>query len=158
MSPMRCANASCDAAIEAAYMYLPIVMVGCIVEKLCVQPFGNVRSELRRLASQCKRRETIMAARCAVCGKGPQVGYTVSHSHIRNKRTFRPNLQPVHTTVDGENVRVRVRQVPQGRQGPARGRVSARYIALNPVRVSTRRGFALPGGMWRRCGSGGTAG
>ena len=30
-----------------------------------------------------------MAARCAVCGKGPQVGYTVSHSHIRNKRTFR---------------------------------------------------------------------
>ena len=40
-----------------------------------------------------------MAARCAVCGKG---------THIRNKRTFRPNLQPVHTTVDGENVRVRV--------------------------------------------------
>lgn len=33
-----------------------------------------------------------MAARCAVCGKGPQVGYTVSHSHIRNKRTFRPNM------------------------------------------------------------------
>ena len=49
-----------------------------------------------------------MAARCAVCGKGPQTGYTVSHSHIRNKRTFRPNLQPVRTTVDGENVRVRV--------------------------------------------------
>ena len=48
------------------------------------------------------------AARCAVCGKGPQVGYTVSHSHIRNKRTFRPNLQPVRTTVDGQNVRVRV--------------------------------------------------
>ena len=47
-----------------------------------------------------------MAARCAVCGKGPQVGYTVSHSHIRNKRTFRPNLQPVRTTVDGQNVRV----------------------------------------------------
>ena len=45
-----------------------------------------------------------MAARCAVCGRGPQVGYSVSHSHIRNKRTFRPNLQPVHTTVDGENV------------------------------------------------------
>ena len=45
-----------------------------------------------------------MAARCAVCGKGPQTGFTVSHSHIRNKRTFRPNLQPVRTT----NVRVRV--------------------------------------------------
>ena len=42
-----------------------------------------------------------MAARCAVCGKGPQTGFTVSHSHIRNKRTVR-------TTIDGENVRVRV--------------------------------------------------
>ena len=49
-----------------------------------------------------------MAARCAVCGKGPQTGFTVSNSHIRNKRTFRPNLQPVRTTIDGENVRVRV--------------------------------------------------
>ncbi|NEG96215.1 50S ribosomal protein L28 [Bifidobacterium primatium] len=49
-----------------------------------------------------------MAARCAVCGKGPQVGYTVSHSHIRNKRRFLPNLQSVHTRVDGENVRLRV--------------------------------------------------
>ncbi len=49
-----------------------------------------------------------MAARCAVCGKGPQTGYTVSHSHIRNKRAFRPNLQSVRTSVDGEIVRVRV--------------------------------------------------
>ena len=47
-----------------------------------------------------------MAARCAVCGKGPQTGYTVSHSHIRTKRRFLPNLQPVRTTVDGQNVRV----------------------------------------------------
>ncbi|OZG63021.1 MULTISPECIES: 50S ribosomal protein L28 [Bifidobacterium] len=49
-----------------------------------------------------------MAARCAVCGKGPQTGFTVSHSHRRTKRTFRPNLQPVRTTIDGENTRVRV--------------------------------------------------
>ncbi|MFT8592594.1 MAG: 50S ribosomal protein L28 [Bifidobacterium sp.] len=49
-----------------------------------------------------------MAARCAVCGKGPQTGFSVSHSHIRNKRSFRPNLQAVHTSVDGKNVRVRV--------------------------------------------------
>lgn len=53
-------------------------------------------------------RESIMAARCAVCGKGPQTGFSVSHSHIRNKRTFRPNLQPVRTTIDGQNVRLRV--------------------------------------------------
>ena len=49
-----------------------------------------------------------MAARCAVCGKGPQTGYSVSHSHIRNKRTFRPNLQQVRTVVDGHLKRVRV--------------------------------------------------
>ena len=49
-----------------------------------------------------------MATRCEVCGKDPQVRNTDSHSHIRNKRTFRPNLQPVRTTVDGQNVRVRV--------------------------------------------------
>ena len=39
-----------------------------------------------------------MAARCDVCGKGPQVGYSVSHS----------NLQAVRATVDGETVRLRV--------------------------------------------------
>ncbi|MFT8356908.1 MULTISPECIES: 50S ribosomal protein L28 [Bifidobacterium] len=49
-----------------------------------------------------------MAARCAVCGKGPQTGFSVSHSHIRNKRSFRPNLQAVRTSVDGKNLRVRV--------------------------------------------------
>ena len=49
-----------------------------------------------------------MAARCDVCGKGPQVGYSVSHSHLRNKRRFLPNLQAVRATVDGETVRLRV--------------------------------------------------
>lgn len=53
-------------------------------------------------------RESIMAARCAVCGKGPQTGFTVSHSHRRTKRSFRPNLQSVRTTIDGENTRLRV--------------------------------------------------
>ena len=50
-----------------------------------------------------------MAARCAVCGKGPQTGYTVSHSHIRTKRRFMPNLQTVRTAVgDGSTIRLRV--------------------------------------------------
>ncbi|MBQ1282205.1 MAG: 50S ribosomal protein L28 [Bifidobacteriaceae bacterium] len=50
-----------------------------------------------------------MAARCAVCGKGPQVGYTVSHSHIRNKRRFLPNLQSVRTNAEaGTTVKLRV--------------------------------------------------
>ncbi len=41
-------------------------------------------------------------------GKGPQTGFTVSHSHRRTKRSFRPNLQSVRTTIDGENTRLRV--------------------------------------------------
>ncbi|MDD6374148.1 MAG: 50S ribosomal protein L28 [Bifidobacteriaceae bacterium] len=50
-----------------------------------------------------------MAARCAVCGKGPQTGFSVSHSHIRNKRRFLPNLQTVRTDAgDGTTVKVRV--------------------------------------------------
>jgi large subunit ribosomal protein L28 len=50
-----------------------------------------------------------MAARCAVCGKGPQTGYTVSHSHIRTKRRFMPNLQTVRTDAgDGATIRLRV--------------------------------------------------
>ena len=36
-----------------------------------------------------------MARRCDVCGKGPQVGYNVSHSHVRTKRRWLPNLQRV---------------------------------------------------------------
>ena len=36
-----------------------------------------------------------MSALCAVCGKGPQTGYNVSHSHRRTKRRFMPNLQVV---------------------------------------------------------------
>lgn len=36
-----------------------------------------------------------MARRCDICGKGPQVGYNVSHSHIRSKRRWLPNLQSV---------------------------------------------------------------
>lgn len=36
-----------------------------------------------------------MASKCEVCGKGVQTGYSVSHSHMRNKRTWKPNIQKV---------------------------------------------------------------
>jgi large subunit ribosomal protein L28 len=36
-----------------------------------------------------------MSHRCAICGKGPQVGCSISHSHIRTKRRWLPNLQRV---------------------------------------------------------------
>jgi large subunit ribosomal protein L28 len=38
-----------------------------------------------------------MARKCIVTGKGVQVGHNVSHSNIKSKRRFLPNLQ--HTSV-----------------------------------------------------------
>ncbi|RPH93667.1 MAG: 50S ribosomal protein L28 [Calditrichaeota bacterium] len=34
-----------------------------------------------------------MAKRCDVCGKGPQVGYAVSHAHNLTKKRWMPNLK-----------------------------------------------------------------
>ncbi len=36
-----------------------------------------------------------MSQVCDICGKGPQSGNNVSHSHIKTKRRFMPNLQKV---------------------------------------------------------------
>ena len=36
-----------------------------------------------------------MSKCCAFCGKTPQVGNLVSHSNIKTKRRFNPNLQRV---------------------------------------------------------------
>lgn len=36
-----------------------------------------------------------MAQHCAICGKAPQVGMNVSHSHVRTKRRWLPNLQRI---------------------------------------------------------------
>lgn len=41
-----------------------------------------------------------MASQCEVCGKGIQTGYSVSHSHIRTKRTWKPNIQQVRVRND----------------------------------------------------------
>lgn len=49
-----------------------------------------------------------MARVCAVCGKGVIVGMNISHSHIRTKRTWMPNLQRVKAIIDGSPRRVLV--------------------------------------------------
>lgn len=44
-----------------------------------------------------------MAKQCEICGKKPQVGHHVSHSNIKTKRRFNPNLQNVrHQAPNGE--------------------------------------------------------
>jgi len=42
-----------------------------------------------------------MASVCEVCGKRPTFGMSVSHSHVRTKRMWRPNIQRVRTIVNG---------------------------------------------------------
>jgi large subunit ribosomal protein L28 len=47
-----------------------------------------------------------MAKTCEICGKGTQSGFNVSHSHVKTKRAWHPNLQRVKALVNGEVKRV----------------------------------------------------
>ena len=51
-----------------------------------------------------------MSRRCELTGKGAQVGHKVSHSNIKTKRRFLPNLLNVTLMSDalGRSVRLRV--------------------------------------------------
>lgn len=49
-----------------------------------------------------------MARRCTICGKGVQTGMKVSHSNIRTKRKWAPNLQRVKAIVNGSPKRILV--------------------------------------------------
>ncbi len=50
-----------------------------------------------------------MSWRCELTGKGPMVGHKVSHSNIKTKRRFLPNLVNVTLMSDALNRKVRVR-------------------------------------------------
>lgn len=51
-----------------------------------------------------------MSRRCDLTGKGPLVGHTVSHSNIKTKRRFLPNLVNVTLMSDalGRSVKMRI--------------------------------------------------
>ena len=49
-----------------------------------------------------------MASVCEVCGKGMMSGNNVSHSHVKTKRKWKPNIQRVRALVNGEVKRVNV--------------------------------------------------
>ncbi|MBB4284841.1 50S ribosomal protein L28 [Roseospira goensis] len=55
-----------------------------------------------------------MARRCAVTGKGVQTGNNVSHSNIKSKRRFLPNLQVTSLMSEALNRTVRVRLSTHG--------------------------------------------
>jgi large subunit ribosomal protein L28 len=49
-----------------------------------------------------------MAAKCDVCGKGPGFGHQVSHSNVKTKRRFNPNIQRVKAVIKGTPKHVNV--------------------------------------------------
>jgi large subunit ribosomal protein L28 len=49
-----------------------------------------------------------MAAVCEVCGKRPSFGMQISHSHVRTKRRWNPNIQRVRAMVGGSPRRLHV--------------------------------------------------
>lgn len=49
-----------------------------------------------------------MANICEVCNKGQMSGMNVSHSHVKTKRRWKPNIQRVRAVVNGEVKRLNV--------------------------------------------------
>ncbi len=47
-------------------------------------------------------------AKCDICGKTPSFGHNVSHSHVRTRRDWRPNIQKVVVYRDGKPQKMRV--------------------------------------------------
>lgn len=45
---------------------------------------------------------------CSICGKGRQVGYSVSHAHNKSKKVWKPNIQKVRSVENGTTKRVYV--------------------------------------------------
>ncbi|MBS3970315.1 MAG: 50S ribosomal protein L28 [Clostridia bacterium] len=45
-------------------------------------------------------------AKCTVCGKGVSTGHKVSHSNIKTKKQWKPNIQRVKTVVRGTKKRI----------------------------------------------------
>ena len=53
-------------------------------------------------------KESVVAYRCDVCGKGHRTGNNVSHANNKTRRVFNPNLQRVHAVVNGSRTHLRV--------------------------------------------------
>jgi large subunit ribosomal protein L28 len=45
-------------------------------------------------------------AKCEICGKTPSFGHSVSHSHVKTKRQWKPNIQKVTVYKDGQAQRM----------------------------------------------------
>jgi len=80
-----------------------------------------------------------MSRRCELTAKGPQVGHKVSHSNIKTKRRFLPNLCNVTFISDalGRNVRLRV-STNAIKSVDHRGGFDAFLLKAKPTELSPR--------------------
>ena len=56
-------------------------------------PIGTINRRVKR--------STAVASTCDICGKGPSFGNNVSHSQVKTRRRWNPNIQRVRTLVGG---------------------------------------------------------
>ncbi|MGA1843315.1 MAG: 50S ribosomal protein L28 [bacterium] len=49
-----------------------------------------------------------MSRRCDICGKGPGIGFSVSHAHNKTKRRWLPNIQSIKVLQGGSVRRMKV--------------------------------------------------
>jgi len=80
-----------------------------------------------------------MAWRCELTGKSRQIGHRVSHSNIKTKRRFRPNLLNVTLLSESLNRRVRLRVSANAlKTVDHRGGLDAFLIAAKDAELSPR--------------------
>lgn len=46
--------------------------------------------------------------KCRICGKGPRTGNNVSHSNVRTRRTWKPNVQKIFVEYQGSTGKIPV--------------------------------------------------
>ena len=89
-----------------------------------------------------------MSRRCDLTGKGPQVGHKVSHSNIKTKRRFLPNLLNVTLMSDalGRSVKLRVSahalKTVDHRGGLDAFLKKARAVELSPKALKLKQAIA----------------
>jgi large subunit ribosomal protein L28 len=80
-----------------------------------------------------------MSRRCELTGVGPMVGHIVSHSNIKTKRRYLPNLQDVTLASDalGQGFRLRI-AVSALRSVDHNGGLDAFILKSDPLKMSDR--------------------
>lgn len=70
-------------------------------------PFCAPAHVLSFLSVECLKGNELSNV-CEICGKKPQFGYNVSHSHKKTKRRWKPNVHKMRVLVDGSPRNARV--------------------------------------------------